>query len=188
MRPTRDTGASGLLPGVCLSLILLGAVAGCRQPPTADLEIREPKASLQHETGAVYLTVVNRGGTSDRLLRVETGAARAAETHESVEENGVVRMVARPEGFEVPAGGKLELAPGGKHVMLIEPRELQPAAGTIPLTLYFELAGAIEVQAAVTALEGMDHSGHAMDHSTMDHSSMDHSEHTAGQGEGAPPQ
>jgi periplasmic copper chaperone A len=176
--PTRDTGVSGLLPGVCLSLLLLGAAAGCGKPETAAarLEIHEPRASLLQETGAVYLTVVNRGAESDRLLRVETTAARAAETHESVEENGVVRMVARPEGFEVPAGGKLELAPAGKHVMLIEPRELQPAAGTIPLTLYFERAGAIEVQAAVSAMDG------------MDHGSMDHGGHATGTGEGAPPQ
>lgn len=181
MRSTRDPGAPGPLPGVCLSLILLGAAAGCHFARTTELEIREAKATLMAETGAVYLTVVNRSWTSDRLIHVETKAARAAETHESVEENGVVHMVARPEGFEVPAGGKLELAPGGKHIMLIEPKELQPAAGTIALTLYFEGAGAIEVQAAVTAMEGMDHS-------TMDHGAMDHGSHGSAQGEGAPPQ
>jgi copper(I)-binding protein len=166
---------------VCLSLLLLGAATGCHFFPKADLEIREPKASLMPEMGVVYLTIVNRGWTNDRLIHVETTAARAAETHESVEDNGVVRMVARPEGFEVPAGGKLELAPGGKHIMLIEPKELQPAAGTIALTLYFEVAGAVEVQAAVTAMEGMDHGA-------MDHGAMDHSGHTAGHGEGTPPQ
>lgn len=186
MPPTREPGAPGLLPGVCLCLILLGTAAGCRFATTTELEIREAKATLMAETGAVYLTVVNRSWTGDRLIHVETEAARAAETHESVEENGVVHMVARPEGFEVPAGGKLELAPGGKHIMLIEPKELQPAAGTIALTLHFEGAGAIEVQAAVTAMEGMDHS--TMDHGAMDHGAMDHSSHGGAQGEGAPPQ
>jgi len=120
------------------------------------LEIREPRATLMPEMGAVYLTVVNPGAESDRLLRVETAAARAAETHESLEENGVMRMVAHPDGFEVPAGGTLELAPGGKHIMLLEPKAPQDAAGTIPLTLHFEHAGAIEVQAVRSAMGGME--------------------------------
>jgi copper(I)-binding protein len=113
--------------------------------------------------GAVYFTVVNPGSRSDRLLRVETGAAERAETHETVEENGVMRMVARPEGFEVPAGGTLELQPGGKHVMLVGPRapaEGDSGSGGIGLTLHFEHAGAIEVQAALTPIEGMGGAGH----------------------------
>jgi copper(I)-binding protein len=100
--------------------------------------------------GAVYLTVVNPGPGSDRLLRVETAAARRAETHETLEENGVMRMVPRPEGFEVPAGGTLELKPGGKHIMLVEPQE--PARGKIGLTLHFERAGAVQVEAELSAM------------------------------------
>jgi len=178
---------------LCLGIALLTAFCGCDRltvdvVPVSKLEVREARVSLMPGTGAVYLTVVNRGAGSDRLLRVETGAARAAETHESVEEGGVVRMVARPEGFEVPAGGKLELSPGGKHVMLIDPKEPQPAAGTIPVTLHFEHAGAIEVQAAVAAMEGMDHAGHDMDHGghSMDHDGHE-MDHGAQPGEGASP-
>ena len=147
-----------------LSLTVLSAgiagLSGCGPPGdrAAQLEIHEPRAMITSHMGAVYFTVVNPGSRSDRLLRVETGAARLAETHETVEENGVMRMVARPEGFEVPAGGTLELRPGGKHVMLVEPRA--PAAndgggsggGGIGLTLHFEHAGAIEVQAALSSM------------------------------------
>lgn len=162
-----------------LSGALLVSAAGCGHraadpagDPGAGLEIREPRASLQQDAGAVYLTVVNPGPESDRLLRVETAAARLAETHESVvDDGGVVRMVARPEGFEVPAGGSLALEPGGKHVMLIEPRAAAPDAAGIALTLHFERAGAIEVQAALDSptSPAMDHSGHDMDHSGHDH-------------------
>ena len=125
----------------------------------AGLEVREPRAMLTPSMGAVYFTVVNPGPRSDRLLRVETLAAGRAETHETVEENGVMRMKARPEGFEVPAGGTLELQPGGKHVMLVGPRAPSDGGSTgsgggIGLTLHFEHAGAIEVQAAVTPMGG----------------------------------
>jgi len=172
-----------------LVLILLLAAAGCNRSsapagesqgespkagePAADrLEVRDPRAVLTMDAGAVYFTVVNPGPQSDRLLRVETAMAQAAEPHESVEENGVVRMVARPEGFEIPAGGTLELAPGGKHIMLAAPKVPAGMAGLLPLTLHFEHAGAIDVQAALSPMDGMDHGG--MDHGGMDHSGMDH--------------
>ena len=120
-------------------------------PAVGKLEVREPRALLTPgmAMGAAYFTVVNPGPEGDRLLRVETAAARVAETHESIDEGGVMRMVPRPEGFEVPAGGTLELQPGGKHVMLMETRPAADAAGRIPLTLVFERAGRIEVQASL---------------------------------------
>jgi copper(I)-binding protein len=158
-------------PRLCLGtvLALLGVAAGCGGPaadrgqagagtpsaslaPTIALEVREARASLMPGMGVAYLTVVNTGPSGDRLVRVETAAARAAETHETVEENGVMRMRARPGGFEVPAGGSLELQPGGKHIMLVEPVAPEAAAGAIRLTLHFERAGAIEVRAPLTAM------------------------------------
>ena len=179
----------GALPGLCLCLALSGMASGCGAPDapkaeettSAGLEVREATATLLPDMGAVYLTVVNPGPDGDRLLRAETGIAQAAETHETVEENGVMRMVARPEGFEVPAGGTLELRPGGKHIMLLAPQAPARAAASIPLTLHFERAGAVEVQAAVssgTEHEGMDHGDHG------DHGHMDHGEPTPEAGKG----
>jgi periplasmic copper chaperone A len=136
------------------------ALCGCGDPPAATppaatpparagLEIRAPRAVLAPGgTGAVYLTIVNPGSDSDRLLAVETAAAAAAEIHETVREGDVMRMVGHPDGLEIPPHGTVELAPGGKHVMLIEPRP--GAADTIRLGLRFENAGLLEVDAAVT--------------------------------------
>lgn len=181
-----------------MGLMLLLAAAGCNRPSSpagesqeagepepaaaSRLEVREPRAVVTMDAGAVYFTVVNPGPESDRLLRVETAMAQAAEPHESVDENGVVRMVARPEGFEIPAGGTLELAPGGKHIMLAAPKVPAGVAGLLPLTLHFEHAGEIEVQAALSPMDGMDHG--AMDHSGMDHGGMDHGKDTAGKAGG----
>jgi copper(I)-binding protein len=158
----------------CLSFVLLAAlpaITGCGRRAADEtiaaagrLEIREPRVTLTSASAAAYFTVVNPGPQSDRLVRVETGAAARAETHESVEEDGMVRMVARPEGFVVPAGGTLELTPGGKHVMLVEPRTPEPGVATVRLTLHFERAGAIAVEAALQTVGGMDHSGHTMEH------------------------
>lgn len=137
------------------------AALGCgermaAEPPVApaatlgELRIHAPRARLTGAAGAVYLRVENGGRADDRLLVVETAAAAVAETHETVEQDGVMRMSAHPDGFAVPAGGTLELRPGGKHVMLIEPRP--DDGGTIPLSLVFERAGRLELRVPVAEL------------------------------------
>lgn len=110
------------------------------------LEVHDAQAQLMGTMGAVYFTVVNGGSTPDRLLRVETPAAGAAETHESLIEDGVVRMRARPDGFEIPAAGVLTLEPGGKHVMLLEADPSVAATGKLPVTLVFEHAAPLEIE------------------------------------------
>lgn len=137
------------------------------------LEIHRPRATVTPgaATAAVYLTAVDTGADGDRLIGVATGAADSATLHESVDQDGVHRMVARPEGFQVPAGGTLELAPGGKHVMLMGLGEGAAGEdGAIELTLEFERAGTVRVRAEATGAGadatghegmGMDHSGHS---------------------------
>ncbi len=125
--------------------------------PRAELMIHEPRAQLMPGMGAGYLSVHNPGDEADRLVSIETAAAKAAETHETVDDDGVMRMVAHPDGFDVPAGGSLELTPGGKHIMLIEPQE--PAGEAIRLTLHFERQGAVEVEVPVATPDEMAHEG-----------------------------
>ncbi len=189
--PSRDSNAQNLLlPGLCLCAALLSAAGGCGKPADGKLEVRQPRFSLRPGAGtaAVYLTVVNPGSQSDRLVRIETAAARLVTIHESViEKNGVVRMVERKEGFEVPAGGTLELAPLGKHIMLTDPQKPPGEPGPIHLTLHFKHAGPVEVQAAYSGVEemAMDHGDHGdmdhggTDHGGMDHGGMDHGDHAA---------
>ena len=65
---------------------------------------------------AGYFTV--EGGPRDvELVAVTADLAQRVEMHESVKENGVVTM--KPlAGAVVPAKGKLEFKPGGKHLMI----------------------------------------------------------------------
>ncbi len=99
---------------------------------------------------AAYLKLKNRGNETDRLLRVESDVAKAIELHESVMENDIMSM--RPVNFiEIPAGGEVELKPGGLHIMLIGlNRTLEPGAKVL-LTLVFEKAGSLSVEAEVRA-------------------------------------
>jgi copper(I)-binding protein len=98
--------------------------------------------------GAVYVTIVNHGGSADALVGATTDVAKAVELHETVQEGGVMKMRPVPR-FEVPAGGRLEMKPGGPHVMLLGlTRDLKPG-DTVSVTLTFEKAGRMSVEAPV---------------------------------------
>lgn len=101
--------------------------------------------------GAVYFMVMNNTAQADRLVAVESDVAAAAELHESVEENNVIRMVPRPDGFEIPAGGSVTLAPGGKHVMLVTLNAPLVEGESFTVTLRFQHAPAISLTVPILA-------------------------------------
>jgi len=62
----------------------------------------------------------------------------------------VMRMRAVPNA-EVPADGKLELKPGGLHVMVMGLKQPLVAGSSIPLDLKFQKSGDVHVDAEVMA-------------------------------------
>ncbi|MFL5358273.1 SCO family protein [Archangium sp.] len=121
-------------------------------PASADVPGMRVEKALARLTpakvGAVYLTLVNTDGREDRLVAAESSAAERVELHEVVAEGEVLRMLPRPEGFVIPAGGRVELAPGGKHLMLFSVRD-SPAS--LVLTLRFERAGTVRLTVPASA-------------------------------------
>jgi len=102
-------------------------------------------------TGAAYFTVLN-SGPADRLIGVSTPAAAKAEIHEmATGANMVMTMRPLKDGAAVPAKGRLALAPGGAHVMLMRLKAPLKAGDTLPLTLRFQRAGEIKVVLPVKA-------------------------------------
>jgi hypothetical protein len=53
------------------------------------------------------------------------------------------------EAIEVPANGQVELKPGGYHVMLVGLKQDLKVGDIVKLTLVFEKAGRIDVEAEV---------------------------------------
>ena len=161
-----------------LKSMLVGAALTAAAATTAfahdyqlgDLNIGHPWARAtppQARVAGAYLSIENNGTTPDRLVSGSTSAARAVEIHSTEITDGVMRMRALPEGLAIPAGETVALAPGGYHLMLIDPVEPLQDGARVPLTLVFETAGSVEVELAVEAMGAP-----GPDHSTMDHSSM----------------
>ena len=61
----------------------------------------------------------------------------------------VMRMQAVQGGIEVPAGGQVELKPGGYHVMLIGLTRDLNAGDKFPVTLEFASGAKLQVEAEV---------------------------------------
>ncbi|MBM3567904.1 MAG: copper chaperone PCu(A)C [Alphaproteobacteria bacterium] len=113
-----------------------------------DLTIEHPwSRATAGKVGAVYLELHHRGA-GDRLLGGESPRAGKVELHNTVRDGDIMRM--RPvETIAVPARGKVELKPGGLHIMLMDLKGPLNAGESVPLTLRFEKAGAVALEASI---------------------------------------
>jgi len=106
------------------------------------------------KAGAIYLTASNSGTAADRLVSASTPAADKTELHETVMDNGVMKM--RPvKSLPIAAGKSLVLKPGGYHVMLTGLKAPLKEGDSVPLTLTFEKAGTMQVTAKVAKAGAM---------------------------------
>jgi hypothetical protein len=126
-----------MLKAVSLAAVAV-ALAGCyAQEPKISAYDGWARATGQSDTTAVYLTIENKGA-ADRLTGVRSSVGQAM-LHETSTEGGIMRM--RPidpaQGLVVPSNGKLSLAPGGAHVMVMGLKQPLAAGDRLNLTLLF---------------------------------------------------
>lgn len=139
-----------------LALALLGllSLAGAHDYKLRAIAIDHPFARATPpgaKSGGAFFVVENTGTAPDRLVGVASPVAGAVELHKMAMEGGVMKMRATPS-LEVRAGDKVELKPGGYHVMLIDLKQPLKAGDTFPLTLTFAGAGTIQVSVEVEAM------------------------------------
>ena len=97
----------------------------------------------------LFMTIQNHTGAADKLIKVETDAAKMAQIHLSeVDANGVSSMH-EVNGVEIPAGGSAELKPGSYHVMLMGLNQELKEGDQVTFTLTFQNAGSVTVKAPV---------------------------------------
>jgi hypothetical protein len=161
---------------VLAALVVAGAAAGCSSGgDTAEIAITDQWArasSAMAAAGAAYMTITNNGTAADALVGASSPAAETVEVHETVAMmptpaasdgmGGGMESPAATDGtgggmmgmqpiarLEIPAGGTVKLEPGGYHIMLIGLTQELKAGDKIEITLKFEKAGEIKVEAAV---------------------------------------
>jgi len=100
------------------------------------------------QMGAVYFRLHNASGKSDRLLKLKTSVAAAAEVHRTEIVEGMARM-REVSVLHLAPGETLEFAPGGLHVMLMGLKGPLREGQTFELELLFEVAGPAKVRVTV---------------------------------------
>jgi len=122
-------------------------------------------------TLAGYAKLSNTGTATLKIQSVTSAAFASIETHESHTENGMAMM--RPVTVELAAGGSTEFAAGGKHFMLISPKQPLKKGDVVTLKITDAAGCVTSVPFKVGAATAADDQSN-MDHSKMDHSSMKH--------------
>jgi len=100
-------------------------------------------------SGAAYLSIENKGSSADKLLTVSTPVAKSAEVHSMVMDGNIMRM-REVSQLELAPAARIEMNAGdGYHIMLVGLKKALLPGQKIPLSLRFEKAGKLDIEAVV---------------------------------------
>jgi copper(I)-binding protein len=85
---------------------------------------------------AAFMLIENHNSAEISLLSASTDAARVVELHKMELEDGMMSM-RKVDSINVPAGGMIELKPGGYHLMLIGLNKALKEGEDVKVTLRF---------------------------------------------------
>jgi copper(I)-binding protein len=121
----------------------------CVSPALAQVKVdgawARPTVAGQ-QGGGGFMTL--RSERADRLLGGTTPLADRFELH-TMSMQGDVMQMRQVEAIALPAGQKVELKPGGLHVMFIGLKQPLTVGSKVPVTLRFERAGEVKVEMTV---------------------------------------
>ena len=147
--PTHALGMAGAL---CAALAFAGVAGAADRAGALHVDHAfAPAMPPGARTGAVYLAIENHGTQPDRLLGARSPRAVGVELHSMSEHAGVMRMRA-VASIPVPPGQTVRFAPGGLHLMLVDPKPALKEGERVPLTLRFERAGSVNVDVVVESM------------------------------------
>ena len=98
-----------------------------------------------------FMKIENKGGPADQLISASSPVAGEVQLHEMAMEGNVMKM-RQVKDIAVPAGGSVELKPGGLHLMFINIKAPLSAGETVPVKLKFAKAGEVEVSMPVNLM------------------------------------
>jgi len=140
---TTNAAATGAAPGLAAAQEKGDVVA------IMDAWVRE--AHVKAKVNAGYVTLVNVGGEEVTLVKVESDAFELVELHEMAMVDGMMEMRELSE-IVIPPSGQAKLAPGGKHLMMHNPREPLQVGQTVDVTLTFGTGVTQTISVSVAAM------------------------------------
>ena len=137
-----------LVVGFAAAAHAQSAVPAGNQPAALSVEDAWVRVIPGAPIAAAYMTLRNRGTATIVVVGARSPLTGEAMIHESKTVDGQSQM--RPiERLAIPAGGAVQLKPGGLHVMLqMSGRAPQPG-DEVPITLELEGGGTLALSARV---------------------------------------
>ena len=86
---------------------------------------------------AGYMKISNKQNRTITILSLESNAFESIEIHQSIDQDGVTRMQAIAS-LSIRPGEMLELAPGGFHLMMMNPLEQLITGEKVAVTLHYQ--------------------------------------------------
>ena len=119
----------------------------------ADVTVRAPwmRYLLPSLPAAGYMVLHNNGAAPAVLTGAASPACGMLMLHESEDESGMAMMMAVPT-LTIPAGGSVTFAPGGYHLMCMQPR--MKIGEKIAVTLSFQTGAPVATQMPVYGAAG----------------------------------
>lgn len=104
---------------VALAASLFSLAAWAEQNTAIEFENAWVRAMPPFQpNSAAYLTLINRGDVAVAIVGASSNVADSVELHTTREVDGMMRME-KLDGLAVAAAERVELKPGGKHLMLL---------------------------------------------------------------------
>ena len=153
-----------LLKALLISTVGFG-LAGIAQAQSAkvgsvQIENAYTRSTVPGQMAAGGFMKIENKGAVDQLISASSPVAGEVQLHEMAMEGNVMKMRQVKE-VVVPAGGAVELKPGGMHLMFMNIKAPLTAGETVPVKLKFAKAGEVEVKMPVNAMGSQ---GGAMKH------------------------
>jgi periplasmic copper chaperone A len=95
--------------------------------------------------GGGYLTIENKGSSSDKLIGASADVAGKVEVHEMAMNSGVMKMRPAEGGLAIDPGKTVKFGPAGLHLMMMDLKSPLKQGDKLPVTLQFEKAGKVAV-------------------------------------------
>lgn len=141
---------------VLLPILALLLTTSCGQSGEPDIQLGNAWArpTRGDAPAAVYVAINNKGEGEDRLVGASTDHAAMAMVHQSELVDGVATMRMAGE-INIPANSRIEMVPGGTHVMLEGLRAPLKTGDSFELALRFRKSGVRNVTVDVTKAEAL---------------------------------
>lgn len=128
---------AALFPKRLLAILLLAYMG---TSDAVELNVEEPWIRVVPpvmKTTAAYMNLVNTTDIPIEVSRMESPQFGAVQYHQTIEEDGVMKMV-HGGNLVVPANGHSALAPRGDHLMLMMSKV--PLDGSMPVEIIIHFA------------------------------------------------